>query len=167
MHLTRNNKELERKWQYQVGVLFTDQNTEETYTFSWKIFLESKYSNFFPLNSQISCISLTELVSQMCWAPIRMNVKGLQNGCPVLCENLNPESKCMPSPIQNFSGAHACTHPDPIPTASAESQQTWLPPATCKDPFMKLCLCRLMIEKDTESLLLDPCYQIVRSELWR
>ena len=56
MHLTRNNKELERKWQYQVGVLFTDQNTEETYIFPWKIFLESKYSKFVPLNSQISWI---------------------------------------------------------------------------------------------------------------
>ena len=56
MHLIQNNKELERKCQYQVGVLFTGQNTEETYTFPWKIFLESKYSKFFPLNSQISWI---------------------------------------------------------------------------------------------------------------
>ena len=53
----------------------------------------------------------------MCWAPIRMNVKGLQNGCPVLCENLNPESKCVPSPIQNLSQVHVHAHiltPSPL-----------------------------------------------------
>ena len=117
MHLIQNNKELERKWQYQVGVLFTDQNTEETYTFPWKIFLESKYSKFVPLNSQISWTFFDRICITNVLSTIRMNVKGLQNGCPVLCENLNPESKCVPSPIQNLSQvlvhAHILT-PSPL-----------------------------------------------------
>ena len=49
MDLILNNKELGRKWYFQVRVFFTDYKMEETYTFLWKIYLESKYFKIFPL----------------------------------------------------------------------------------------------------------------------
>ena len=78
--------------------------------FSLEDFPRIKTLQIFPLTLKFPGYSLTELVSQKCWAPNRMNVKGLYNGCSVLCENLNPESKCVPSPIQNFSQVHVHAH---------------------------------------------------------
>ena len=65
------------------------------------------------------------------------------------------------SPIQSLSLRHSCvhteecTHPDPTLTTAA-------------DPFMKLCLWRLMIEKDTDCLLPHPrCSLSLKIEPWR
>ena len=126
-----NNKELERKWRDQVGVLFTDQNTEETYSFPWKIFLESKHSKFFPLLSNFLDILWQNLYHKSAEHQTEWMWKVCKMG--VLCSvRIWTQSLNVCQVQSKISLRCTCMHTFwPHPTASAESQQTCLPPATC------------------------------------
>ena len=97
-----------------------------------------------------------ELVSQMCWVPIRMNVKGLKHANLLMFhENLNPESKHVGSRIQNLCLRHRCTHTQkgsqistpPPALVQILSRPAFHLPCIVKDPVMTLPLWRLLLKR--------------------
>ena len=116
-----------------------------------------------------------ELLSQMWWAPIRMNVKGLQNEnilCSMRIWTQSPNMWEVESKI-SVSGTGArtqkCSHiltPPPAPLQIL-SRPAFHLPCVVKDPVMTLPLWRLLLKRTqsacSQTLGGDP----VKSESWR